>query len=133
MPQITTQSTAGYRPHHRSHDYASGCQTNGDVSDARGWFLNARQADNAADLEKLQRNSLAYFIHEADPAIGLIVDKSAPNWPASIPDTGLALAAYPVGVERGFWPRSAATWRPVGGRGTANFRLLTVRTYSQVL
>jgi hypothetical protein len=64
-----------------------------------------------AELEQLQRESFAYFIHEANPANGLIIDKTAPDWPASIAATGLALAAYPVGVERGFWTRSAAVER----------------------
>ena len=59
----------------------------------------------------MQRESFAYFIHEANPANGLVVDKTAPGWPASIAATGLALAAYPVGVERGFWTRSTAVER----------------------
>jgi hypothetical protein len=42
-------------------------------------------------------------MREANPANGLILDKTAANWPASIAATGLALAAYPVGVERGFF------------------------------
>ena len=37
-----------------------------------------------------------------------MLDKTAPNWPASIAATGLALAAYPVAVERGFVTREAA-------------------------
>ena len=64
-----------------------------------------------ANLVKLQRDSFAYFIREANPANGLIVDKTKPGWPASIAATGLALAAYPVGVERGFFARSAAVER----------------------
>lgn len=40
-----------------------------------------------------------------NPANGLILDKTADNWPASIAATGLALAAYPIGVERQFWPQ----------------------------
>ena len=64
-----------------------------------------------AELEQLQCDSFAYFIHEANPANGLIIDKTAAGWPASIAATGLALAAYPVGVARGFWTRSAAVQR----------------------
>lgn len=63
------------------------------------------------DLETLQRETFDYFIHEANPANGLILDKTEANWPASIAATGLALACYPVGVERGFMSRSAATER----------------------
>lgn len=66
--------------------------------------------DEAA-LETLQRQSFQYFLHEANPANGLIVDKTAADWPASIAATGLALAAYPVGVERGFMSRAAAIER----------------------
>ena len=70
-----------------------------------------RQPTEDAELAQLQRESFAYFIHEANPANGLVIDKTAPNWPASIAATGLALAAYPVGIERGFWARSAAVER----------------------
>lgn len=58
-------------------------------------------------LERLQRVSFGYFVHETDPANGLIIDKTAPDWPASIAAVGLALASYPVGVERGFMTRAA--------------------------
>jgi len=40
-----------------------------------------------------------------------VIDKTAPDWPASIAATGLALACYPVGVERGFMSRTAAVAR----------------------
>ena len=63
------------------------------------------------DLETLQRETFDYFLHEANPANGLVIDKTEANWPASIAATGLALAAYPVGVERGFLARSAAVER----------------------
>src|SRR5579864_8153359 len=64
-----------------------------------------------AELEMLQRESFSYFMHETNPANGLVIDKSAPGWPASIAATGLALAAYPVAVERGFIARAAAVGR----------------------
>ena len=64
-----------------------------------------------ADLEKLQRESFGYFVHETNPVNGLVRDKTAANWPASIAATGLALAAYPVGVERGFMSRADAVAR----------------------
>ena len=50
-------------------------------------------------------------MHETNPANGLVIDKTAPDWPASIAATGFALAAYPVGVERGFMSRAAAVER----------------------
>ena len=63
------------------------------------------------ELEKLQRESFDYFLHETNPANGLVIDKTAVNWPASIAATGLALACYPVSVERGFMTRGAAVAR----------------------
>lgn len=64
-----------------------------------------------AELEMLQRESFSYFLHETNPANGLVIDKTAPDWPASIAATGLALASYPVAVERGFITRDAAIER----------------------
>jgi hypothetical protein len=51
-----------------------------------------------AELERLQRKSFSYFLHETNPDNGLVIDKTAANWPASIAATGFALAAYPVAV-----------------------------------
>jgi len=64
-----------------------------------------------ADLDKLQRETFGYFLHETNPANGLVIDKTAPNWPSSIAATGLALACYPVALERGFMTRAAAVER----------------------
>ena len=64
-----------------------------------------------AELELLQCESFSYFVHETNPANGLVLDKTAPDWPSSIAATGFALAAYPVGVERGFMSRAAAVER----------------------
>ncbi len=50
-------------------------------------------------------------MHEANPVNGLIIDKTQAGWPASIAATGLALASYPIAVERGFMPRSDAVER----------------------
>jgi hypothetical protein len=52
-------------------------------------------------LRTLQKDSFSYFVHKTNPANGLVLDKSRAGWPASIAAVGLALAAYPVGVERG--------------------------------
>ena len=40
-----------------------------------------------------------------------MLDKTAPDWPSSIAATGMALTAYPVGVERGFIERADAVGR----------------------
>ena len=45
-----------------------------------------------ATLDKLQRDTFDYFLHETNPVNGLVIDKTAPGWPASIAATGLALA-----------------------------------------
>ncbi|MEO6567718.1 MAG: glucoamylase family protein [Bryobacteraceae bacterium] len=59
-------------------------------------------------LDTLQRRVFEYFQHEDNPANGLVSDKTAQDCPASIAATGMALAAYPVGVERGFIERATA-------------------------
>ena len=64
-----------------------------------------------ADLQKLQRETFEYFLREANPANGLVLDKTEADWPASIAATGLALACYPVAVQRGFMSRAAAVER----------------------
>ena len=73
--------------------------------------MNRENSGVAGELQELQRVSFNYFLHETNPVNGLVCDKSAPDWPASIAATGLALASYPVGVERGFMTRSAAVER----------------------
>lgn len=73
--------------------------------------MNSKQLAVDAELEKLQHESFNYFLHEANPINGLVIDKTAPDWPSSIAATGLALASYPIGVERGFMPRIAAVER----------------------
>lgn len=64
-------------------------------------------------LQHLQEKAFAYFVHETNPHTGLVLDKNAPAWPASIAATGLALASYPVAVERGLMTRDEAIQRTV--------------------
>ena len=73
--------------------------------------MNSKKRTIDEELEKLQRESFDYFLHETNPTNGLVIDKTAVNWPASIAATGLALACYPVSVERGFMTRAAAVER----------------------
>ena len=63
----------------------------------------------AKKLEKLQLQVFNYFLHETNPSNGLVRDKNAPDWPASISATGLALTSYPVAIERGFISREKAS------------------------
>jgi len=62
-------------------------------------------------LRRLQRRSFGYFVNEVNRANGLVLDKTAPDWPASIAAIGMALTAYPVGAERNFISRNEAAER----------------------
>jgi hypothetical protein len=62
-------------------------------------------------LEVLQRQAFEYFLRAANPHNGLIADSSREGAPCSIAATGLGLAAYVVGAERGFLPRRDAAAR----------------------
>src|ERR1051326_6070292 len=64
--------------------------------------------ENDKMLDSLQRDTFGYFLHEDNPANGLIADKARAGWPASIAAVGLALAAYPIGIERGLCTRAEA-------------------------
>jgi hypothetical protein len=67
-------------------------------------------ADDAL-LDDILRLAFDYFLKEANSANGLVADRTRPGAPASIAATGLALSAYPVGVERGLMSRQAAVER----------------------
>ena len=73
--------------------------------------MNTDKPTVDAELEALQRETFRYFLHETNPHNGLVRDKTATDWPSSIAATGLALAVYPVAVERGFITRTAAVER----------------------
>lgn len=62
-------------------------------------------------LNDLQKDSFDYFVNEVNPANGLIRDKTAEVWPASIAAVGMALTVYPIGVEQGFMARADAVVR----------------------
>lgn len=62
-------------------------------------------------LDAVQQQTFGYFIHEANPENGLVRDRTTDSSPASIAATGLALASYPVGVERGYMTRADAVKR----------------------
>src|SRR5678816_21895 len=66
----------------------------------------------AIQLHRLQRDTFRYFWDETNPENGLIPDNtSGPDVPASIAGVGLALASYPVAVDRGLVSRSRAAER----------------------
>ncbi len=73
--------------------------------------LSSLEPGSDAILLKLQHDSFGYFLNETNQANGLVKDKTAPHWAASIAAVGLALASYPVAVERSFITRSFAVER----------------------
>jgi len=62
-------------------------------------------------LSDLQSDAFNYFVHEVNPDNGLVVDSTKPGWPSSIAAVGMALSAYPAGVERKFISREEAIER----------------------
>src|SRR5262249_24227639 len=60
------------------------------------------------DLDRLQATTVRYYLHETNPANGLICDKTQAGAPCSIAAVGLALATIPVLVERGWFSREFA-------------------------
>jgi len=62
-------------------------------------------------LDKLQRDTLDYFLKETNPRNGLVPDSTRDGTPSSITAIGLALAAYAAGAERKFITRAEARKR----------------------
>ena len=62
-------------------------------------------------LHTLQRDTFAYFKKETNATNGLVPDSTRPGSHSSIAAVGLALAAYPIGVERNFISREEAVER----------------------
>jgi hypothetical protein len=60
------------------------------------------------ELNRLQLTTLQYYLHEVNPANGLVRDKTDKTAPASIAAVGLALSSIPVLVERGVISREFA-------------------------
>ena len=87
---------------------ASGCAPAAAPPAAAPVPADARQA---AFLDTLQERTFRYFWETANPANGLVPDR----WPtpsfSSVAAVGFGLAAYPVGVERGWITREQAAER----------------------
>ncbi len=62
----------------------------------------------AQDLDRLQATTLQYYLHETNPANGLVRDKTQRSAPSSITAVGLSLATVPVLVEHGVVAREFA-------------------------
>src|SRR3981081_3857537 len=72
----------------------------------------AAPSDQKEDLlSNLQSDAFKYFVNEVNPDNGLVADCTKGGWPSSIAAVGMALSAYPVGVERGFITRAEAIAR----------------------
>ncbi|MDX6403791.1 MAG: hypothetical protein QOH70_1246 [Blastocatellia bacterium] len=59
-------------------------------------------------LSDIQSDAFKYFVHEVNSSNGLVADSTKDGWPSSIAAVGMALSAYPVGVEHGFIAREEA-------------------------
>jgi hypothetical protein len=62
-------------------------------------------------LSDLQSDAFNYFVNEVNPANGLVADCTKQGWPSSIAAVGMALSAYPVGVEHKLISREEAIER----------------------
>ena len=69
------------------------------------------QAETKKRFLELQRVTFDYFLEYGNEANGLIADNSRDDSPCSITAVGLALAAYPVAVERRYLSREEAVAR----------------------
>ncbi len=61
------------------------------------------------ELDRLQVTTLGYYLHESNPANGLVRDKTEHGAPASIAAIGLGLATIPVLIERAVIDREFAS------------------------
>jgi hypothetical protein len=87
------------------------------------------QISTEALLDTLQHTAFAFFWNEANPANGLIKDRSASGAPCSIASVGFGLSAICIGVDHGWVSRQAARdrvlitlqtfWRGPQGSGNA--------------
>ena len=73
--------------------------------------MHSQPSPEQHQLHALQEKAFAYFRHETNPLNGLVADKTAHDWPASIAAVGLALTGYPVAVERGLIDKELAIER----------------------
>ncbi len=92
----------------RSHDHKPDLQSGNETPPA---LLLPGKGDLPVcdlDLERLQRTTLHYYLHETNPDTGLVRDKTDPAAPCSIAAVGLALASLPVAVEHGILYRPYA-------------------------
>ena len=66
------------------------------MADRRPAGEDLGRAADGEELARLQWTTVLYYLHESNPANGLVRDKTDPGAPASIAAVGLALATIPV-------------------------------------
>jgi hypothetical protein len=77
----------------------------------RGAVSGLGEAATDAFLDDVQRRTFRFFWETTNPLNGLARDRYPTPSFASMAAVGFALTAYPIGVERGFVGRAAATER----------------------
>lgn len=68
----------------------------------------AAPEEDAALLERIQRDSFSFFRVHVNGRNGLVPDSNRADSPCSIAAVGFALSSYPVAVERGWMTRADA-------------------------
>ena len=68
---------------------------------------SAAAMSDSVFLDLLQRTAFDFFWKEANPANGLIKDRSTPDSPCSIASVGFGLTAIGIAVDRGWITRAA--------------------------
>jgi hypothetical protein len=67
-------------------------------------FISSQALDDSAFLDLVQHKAVDFFWNEADPANGLIKDRSTSSSPASIAAVGFGLTAICIGMDHGWIP-----------------------------
>lgn len=73
-----------------------------------GWAEPRLSAEDRNLLEKIQKDSIQYFLRHSDRETGLTQDSSRPGSPASIAATGFSLASLAIAESRGWVSYSQA-------------------------
>jgi hypothetical protein len=74
-------------------------------------LMSRPEGTDSEMLDRLRRETFEYFRNEANPANGLLPDKTQPGSPSSIAAVGMALSVYAVAVERELLSRAEAIHR----------------------
>ena len=73
--------------------------------------VSCSEGTDSEMLDLLRRQTFDFFRHEANPANGLLPDKTQPGSPSSIAAVGMGLSVYIVAVERELLSRADAIER----------------------